>query len=337
MRAAIFQGPFSLKMDDYSLSKLGENDLLIKVEVCGLCGTDFHIYKGESFSTPPVIPGHEFVGTIVEKGTDVKHLNLDDKVAIDPNIYCGKCKYCQLGEINYCENLKALGVSLNGGFAEYSIVPSSQAYLLPNNFSFNSAAFAEPLSCCLRGMDQAAIKHGENVVIIGSGTIGLLMLQLVKISGAAKIIVIEPIAEKRSAAIQLGADYVIDPDSIEVLDHITSLTSGGPDVIIECVGKSSTADLAVRLARKGGRVVIFGLSEKKDLLNINLQDFFLKELTVKGSLLNPFTFSRAVNLLINNKIRMEKLKPVLSNLENLENILSRPRDLTVIKYQITPN
>lgn len=337
MKAAIFNGPFNLKMEDLSLSRLGESDLLIKVDVCGLCGTDFHIYKGESYSMPPVIPGHEFVGTIVEKGSGVMGLNIDDRVAIDPNIFCGKCKYCKLGEINYCENLKALGVSMNGGFAEYSIVPSSQAYLLPRDFSFNSAAFAEPLSCCLRGMDQAAIKHGEDLVILGSGTIGLLMLQLAKISGAAKIIVIEPIAEKRLAAIQLGADYVIDPDSVELTDQIANLTSGGPDIVIECVGKGNTTDLAIRLARKGGRVVIFGLSEKKDLLNINLQEFFLKELTVKGSLLNPFTFSRAVNLLINKKVQVEKLKPVLSSLENLENILSRPRDLTVIKYQITPN
>ncbi len=337
MRAAIFKGPYRLEMNDFTLSKLEKKELLIKVDVCGLCGTDFHIYKGESYSKPPVIPGHEFVGTVVDKGLEVNGINIGDRVAIDPNIYCGECQYCRAGKINYCENLRALGVSINGGFAEYSIVPLSQVYLLPKDFSFNSAAFSEPLSCCIRGMDQASIKHGENLVILGSGTIGLLMLQLAKISGAGKIIIIEPVAEKRSIALQLGADYALDSNSPELFNQITDLTLGGPDVVIECVGKSSAADLAVKITQRGGRVIIFGLSEKSDYLKLNLQELFLKELTIKSSLLNPFTFSRAINLLINKKIQVENFKPVLVNLENLEKILSQSRNLTVIKYQITPN
>jgi L-iditol 2-dehydrogenase len=337
MRAAIFKGPYSLEMNDYSLSNLDKKDVLIKIEVCGICGTDFHIYKGESYSKPPVIPGHEFVGTVVDKGLEVNGINIGDRVAIDPNIYCGECQYCRAGKINYCENLRALGVSINGGFAEYSIVPLSQVYLLPKDFSFNSAAFSEPLSCCIRGMDQAAIKHGENLVIVGSGTIGLLMLQLAKISGAGKIIVVEPVAEKRLMSLQLGADYALDPSTPELLNQVADLTSGGADVVIECVGKSSAADLAVKLPKKGGRIVIFGLSEKSDSLNLNLQDLFLRELTIKSSLLNPFTFSRAVNLLVNNKVQVDKLNPVIKKLNDLEKILSQPRNLTVIKYQITPN
>ena len=337
MLAAIFKEPYSLEMNDYPLSKLEKKDLLIKVEVCGLCGTDFHIYKGESYSKPPVIPGHEFVGIVVDKGIETNGINIGDRVAIDPNIYCGECKYCRTGKINYCENLRALGVSMNGGFAEYSIVPLSQVHLLPKDFSFNSAAFSEPLSCCVRGMDQASIKYGENLVILGSGTIGLLMLQLAKISGAGKIIVIEPVVEKRSIALQLGADYALDSNSPELLNQVADLTSGGADVVIECVGKSSAADLAVKITKKGGRVVVFGLSEKSDYLNLNLQELFLKELTIKGSFLNPFTFSRAVDLLINNKISVEKLNPVVTKLNDLEKILSQPRNLTVIKYQITPN
>jgi 2-desacetyl-2-hydroxyethyl bacteriochlorophyllide A dehydrogenase len=337
MRAAIFKEPFNLMMEDYPLSIPGKGELLVKVEVCGLCGTDFHIYKGESYSKPPVILGHEYVGIVSDKGPGVLDFELGDKVAIDPNIYCGECKYCRTGRINYCENLKALGVSINGGFAEYSIVPCSQAYILPKGFSLYSAAFSEPLSCCIRGMDQASIKHGEDLVILGGGTIGLLMLQLAKISGAGKIIVIEPIAEKRALASQLGADYVFDPNVDQLYEQITDLTSGGADVVIECVGKSAAADLAIKLARKGGRIVLFGLSEKNDTLNLNLQELFLKELNIKSSLLNPFTFSRALNILTSGKVDVEKLKPVLANLMSLEKILSHPRDLTVIKYQITPN
>lgn len=335
MRAAIFNGPLDLEIREYSLPAVGKNEILLKVESCGICGTDFHIFHGKSYAKPPVIIGHEYAGTIVETGKDVKEYNTGDHIAVDPNIYCGECYYCKNGKINFCTNLKALGVSMNGGFAEYSLVPVSQAHILPKDFPFSSAAFAEPLSCCIRGMDQAAIKHGESVVIIGGGTIGLLMLQLVKISGAGRIILVEPVEEKRKIAELLGADYVFDPADNNMILQITGITSGGPDAVIECAGNSKAAELALTLPKRGGRVIIFGLSAKKETININLQDFFLKELSIKGSLLNPFTFSRAVELLVSNKIQADKLNPMLSPLEELKNILSSPRKLTIIKHQIT--
>jgi 2-desacetyl-2-hydroxyethyl bacteriochlorophyllide A dehydrogenase len=337
MKAAVFTSPYRLSIEQLDIPKLEKKQVLVKVDTCGLCGTDFHIYTGESYSRPPVIPGHEFVGTVVETGIEVKELNIDDHIAVDPNIYCGECHYCRNGKINFCANLKALGVSMNGGFAEYSVVPFSQSYLIPNDVSFSSAAFAEPLSCCIRGIDNASIKPGESVVIIGGGTIGLLMLQLVKITGAGKIIVIEPIVEKREIAQSLGIDFVFDPDDSDMIKHISELTSGGPDVVIECAGNSRAAELAVSLPKRGGRVIIFGLSGKKESININLQNFFLKELSVKGSLLNPFTFPRAIELLINKKIQTDKLQPHLSPLEELNSILSSPRKSTIIKFQITPN
>lgn len=335
MRAAIFNGPLDLEIKEYSLPAPAGKELLIKVEACGVCGTDFHIFQGESYAKPPVITGHEYAGTIVDKGTDVKDFNIGDHVAVDPNIYCGECYFCKNGKINFCSNLRALGVSENGGFAEFSLVPVSQAYIIPKDLSFTSAAFAEPLSCCIRGMDQAAIKQGESVVIIGGGTIGLLMLQLVKISGAGKIMLIEPVPEKRKIAASLDAEYVFDPADKDMINQISDFTSGGPDVVIECVGNAKAAHLAVSLPKRGGRIVLFGLSNKNDTVNINLQDLFLKELTIKGSLLNPFTFSRAVELLIDKKIQADKLLPSLFPLDALNDILSSPRKLTIIKHQIT--
>jgi 2-desacetyl-2-hydroxyethyl bacteriochlorophyllide A dehydrogenase len=335
MRAAIFSGPLELEIKEYSLTAPAKNELLIKVEACGVCGTDFHIFRGESYARPPVITGHEYVGTIVEMGEDVKEFNIGDHIAVDPNIYCGECSYCKNGKINFCSNLKALGVSVNGGFADYSLVPSSQAYLIPKDFSFSYAAFAEPLSCCIRGIDQAAVKLGESVAIIGAGAIGLLMLQLAKISGAGKTIIIEPIAEKRAIAASLGAEYVFDSNYTGMASQISDFTSGGPDVVIECAGNSRAAELAVNLPKRGGRVILFGLSGKKETVNINLQDFFLKELSIKGSLLNPFTFSRSVELLVSKKIQVDKLQTKLSPLEELKNILSSPGKSTIIKHQIT--
>ena len=337
MKAAIFKGPYELTVDEYSLPKLDKSEVLIKVDVCGLCGTDFHIYSGEAPSRPPIIPGHEYVGTIVEKDKNVEGLSIGDHVAIDPNIYCGECYYCRQGKINFCTNLKALGVTTHGGFAEYSIAPSSQVYLLPKDLPFKSAAFAEPLSCCVHGMDQASIRLGESVGIIGGGTIGLTMLQLVKISGAGKIILIEPVRSKREIAARLGADYTFDPNSEDIFAQIAELTSGGPDIIIECVGKSEAANLALKLTKKGGRIVVFGLSEKKDTMEVNLQNFFHKELEIKGSLLNPFTFGRSVELLATKKVNVEPFNPVQFNLDRLEDVLKGQRDFSVIKYQVSPN
>ncbi len=337
MKAAIFKKPFELAVEDYTLNKIGQDDLLVKVEMCGLCGTDFHIFTGQAFSRPPLIPGHEFVGTIVDKGKQVTNFNLGDRIAVDPNIYCGKCEYCRTGRIQFCSGLKALGVSVNGGFAEYSVVPSSQAYLIPQNFPPGIASFAEPLSCCVHGIDQAEIKHGQSVAIVGSGTIGLLMLQLSRLAGAGKIIVLEPYEPKRNLAKKLGADYCFDPVSTDTLKNIRDITSGGFDVVIECAGSSKAAELALNIPRRGGKVIIFGLSEKEDSINVNLQKFFLNELTIKGSLLNPYTFSRSVELLVSGRIDVESLNPVRDTIDNLHKILTRPRNYAVTKYQITPN
>ncbi len=337
MKAAIFKGPNELFVDNFDLPKLESNQVLIKVDLCGVCGTDFHIFSGEAPSKVPVIPGHEYVGIVADFGISVKGISVGDHVAIDPNIYCGQCYYCRRGEVNFCLNLKALGVTLNGGFAEYSIVPSSQVYIIPNNLPFRTAAFAEPLSCCIHGADQAEIKIGESVVIIGGGTIGLMMMQLAIISGAGKVILIEPVISKRETAKILGADFTFDSNSNELYSQIAEVTSGGPDVIIECVGKSEAVNLALNLSKKGGRLIVFGLSGKKESISINLQNFFHKELSIKGSLLNPYTFARSIEILAGNKINIEPFNPLQFKLDNLSDVLKGTRDFSVIKYQVSPN
>ena len=336
MRAAIYKGPRNLVVEEYTLNTVGPDELIIKVEVCGLCGTDYHIFSGQAPAKPPVVPGHEYTGVVVEKGSKVENFNSGDHVSVDPNIYCGKCYYCRTGNIQFCTDLKALGVTLNGGFAEYSIIPSSQAYLIPKDFPLSFASFAEPLSCCVHGIDKAAIRQGETVVILGAGAIGLLMLQLSEIAGAGKTIVLEPVESKRKLAEKLGADFCFDPNTEESIKNILEITSGGADVVIECVGSHEAAELSLMLPKRGGRIIIFGLSEKQDSVNINLQYLFSKELTIRGSLLNPFTFSRSVELLISGKIDVASFSTATATIDDLNKILVNPRDYSVTKYQITP-
>ncbi len=307
MQAAVLNGVKNIVLQDYSLRPLEKNELLVKVECCGICGTDKHIYEGKAPSKIPVILGHEYSGTIVDLNKYHPEFSIGDKVTIDPNIHCGYCSYCKKGKVNFCENLRALGVTLDGGLAEYSIIPVSQAYLIPKDFSLSLAAFAEPLSCCLRGIEQSGIKPGDSVIIIGGGTIGLLMVQLVKISGAAKIILIEPQIFKRNLGIELGADYAFSPDDDRMFEEIREITESHVDVVIECVGKSESVELAVKLTSRGSRIVIFGLAPPDNNVSINLQYLFKNEVSILNSYLNPFTFKPAIDLLIGGKINVQKL------------------------------
>lgn len=336
MLAAIFNGNKNIVLSDYSFRKLDNDELLIKVAFCGVCGTDRHIFEGKAPSSIPVILGHEYSGIIVEKGDSVKEFSIGDKVAINPNIHCGYCDYCKRGKINFCENHQALGVTLDGGFAQYSIVPKTQAYILPQNFDLSLASFAEPLSCCLRGIYHADIKPGNKVVIIGGGSIGLLMVQLAKMVGAASVILIEPESFKRSIGIELGADYVFGPDEDNLYDAINGTSPAQTDVVIECAGKSETVQMAVNSAGKGSRIVIFGLAPSDHNITFNLQYLFKNELMILNSYLNPFTFGPAVNLLIAGKVDVRKLISDKIELKNINSIFHNSKN-SCIKQQIIIN
>ncbi|HMA61632.1 MAG TPA: alcohol dehydrogenase catalytic domain-containing protein, partial [bacterium] len=187
MKAALFDGSSKLKIIDRKKPKIEKDQVLIKVAACGICGTDVKILAGQSHSNPPVVLGHEFCGEIVEIGAEVDDLIKGDFVSVDPNIYCGRCKFCRRGQVNLCENLTAIGVDIDGGFEEYCAVPSGQCYSL-NKKPIQNATLMEPLSCSLFGIKKANIELGDNVAIVGSGMIGIMMIKLSQLKGASRII-----------------------------------------------------------------------------------------------------------------------------------------------------
>jgi 2-desacetyl-2-hydroxyethyl bacteriochlorophyllide A dehydrogenase len=335
----LFNGPHDIEVGELKLQNLRSDELLIHVDGCGVCGTDFHIFEGSAPAKPPVVLGHEYSGTIIDAGSKFDMFSVGDKIAVNPNIHCGYCSYCRSGKINLCENLKALGVTINGGMSQYSIVPVTQAHLLPKNFPFSKSVFAEPVSCCIHGINQADIIPGEQVVIIGGGTIGLIMLQLAQLRGASKVIVLDPLEVKRKMAQNLNADYVFNSSEINVVEKVIDITSGAADTIIECVGSQTAAESALKLVRKGGKIIIFGLANKSAVINIYLQSFFHKELTIKGSILNPNTFQSSVDLIVNNKINVEIFNPypVLLKQDKIQSLFNGLLDETVIKFMVTPN
>ncbi len=339
MRAAVFTKPFDLSLQDRSVPPIRADELRVQVEACGVCGTDIHIFAGKAPARPPVVLGHEYVGTVVETGVSAAGFKVGDRIAVDPNISCGCCRFCRQGAIHLCLNLHALGVTHDGGFAEYALVPTSQAYLLPADTPASVAAFAEPLSCCLHGIQQAAIHVNKTVVIVGGGAIGLLMLQLARLDGAARVALIEPVASKRQLGKQLGADVALSPDEDHLFQQVEEATGGGADVVVECAGNSDAAEISVALARKGGAVVLFGLAARGDTLNVDLQSAFHRELCIKFSLLNPFTFQSAVDLLVAGRVQVGPLAPVSLQLGDLAAVLSNARQdgAGAIKYQVKPS
>jgi L-iditol 2-dehydrogenase len=339
MKALIFRSPFNISVEEVKTPEITPDELLIKVGACGVCGTDFNIYEGKAPAGLNVIIGHEYAGEVIETGKNVFGFEPGDKVAIDPNIHCGYCEYCRQGRIHLCSNLKALGVTINGGFAEYSAAPFKQAYKLPETLDIKTAAFAEPLSCCIHGINQADVAMHNTVAIIGAGAIGILMLQLARIKGAKKIIVVETDPQKRDLALMNKADFVFDPSDKNFVQNINDVTSGGSDIVIECAGNAKAAETALKIAKKGGRLIIFGLSSPDAYLNINLQDLFHKELTIKSSLLNPNTFQTAVDMLGSKKISIESLNIKYLNLDNSEivSLFSQPRNPSVNKNMILTN
>ncbi len=328
MKAAVYQGNRTITVEDAAMPSIGRNDILVKIMACGICGTDVHIFEGAegaAQTNPPVILGHEFSGIVEEVGTDVKNIREGDRVSIDPNNMCGSCYYCQNGIAHFCENMIGYGTTANGAFAQYWAGHCKQAYQLDDCISFVEGAMVEPIACCLHGVDCCEIKAGSTVMIIGGGTIGLIMLQLVKLAGASTVIVSEPVKEKRDMAIKVGADIVIDPlhENVQgMLDqhHIIRINT-----VIECVGLKATMLDAIKYVGKNSVAMLFGLGNPNEEIPVKPFELFKKEVSIKASFINPYTQSRALEIiksgkldiksLISHEIALEELAEVLSNQE----------------------
>lgn len=324
MRAAVFHGIGDLRVEECPLPQLQEGHVLVKVAACGICGTDRHIYHGEFDVVPPVIIGHEYAGEVVAVGDGVENLHLGDHVAMDPNMPCGACRPCRRGQVHLCENLAALGVNFHGGFAEYSLVPASQCYLLPGHVSLLQGALAEPLACCLRGIQQAQIQPGDVVAVIGGGAIGQILAQLARLCGASRLVLSDPIAERRIMARELGyVDAVIDPVNEDPLPA-SGVLSGGADIVLEAVGSVATTQQAVRWAAPGATIIWFGVTPPGQLAEIEPNLVFRRELTIRGARINPFTHTRAVAMLASGRLNLEPLITRQISLAELPGILQAP-------------
>ncbi len=255
-----------------------------------------------------MVAGHEFAGVVEEVGPGVGSPRVGDHVAIDPNIPCGTCRPCRRGLIHLCRDLSAIGVTQDGGFATHCLVPARQAHRVSAEMPFSVAAMAEPVACCVHGIDRAQIRAGDVVLLIGAGTIGLILLQLALLQGAAAAIVSELAPEKRAAAERLGAARAVDPRAESLSDIVAEATEGsGADVVIECVGGRETAQQSVELAGEGATVLLFGVAPQAATIAVSPYRVYRREITITGSFTNPFAHSRALALLSSGRVKVEHL------------------------------
>lgn len=319
---------------------LGPRDVLVNNKACGICGTDVHIYHGEKGSadvTPPVVLGHEFAGVVVEVGSEVTGVKPGDHVALDPNMYCNQCMPCRMGKKQECEHLFALGVNVNGGFAEYSVCPETQCFKVRDDISFDEAAMAEPLACVVHGIDQAQIQPGQTVLVIGGGTIGLMMVQMARLCGASTVILSEPVEMRRKIGMEVGADAAIDPIHEDVPGRIKEICGrDGADVVIECVGRPFAVEQAFAAAGFAATILLFSVPGVDATVPLPLFDVYKKELRIVGSMINPDTHQRAVNLINSGRLELKKLITHVFDLEHMDEAIHMQMSAESIKVVVHP-
>ncbi len=340
MKASYFLGKGSFEVRQAPELHPGPGEVVIKNMVCGVCGTDVHIFHGEPGSAdvnPPVVLGHEYSGEVVEVGEGVTALKPGDHVTVDPNIYCGECVYCRNGKKQLCETMQAVGVTRDGGFGEYSLVPAAQAFKLGDSVPYEAGAMAEPVACCLHGIDLAGIKAGDRVCIVGGGAIGLIMLQLAKLSGASSLVLSEPNEKRRQVALSLGADAAIDPTAPDAGSAYEAALGDGADVVIECVGNNAAVKSAFQLAKKGATIVLFSVPKVDATFDLPLFDVYKKELTIRGSFVNPDTHERAVRLINSGKLDFTSIITHRFNLDQLPEAIAMQMSSESIKVVVCPH
>jgi 2-desacetyl-2-hydroxyethyl bacteriochlorophyllide A dehydrogenase len=340
MAAAVLHGPEDLRIEEVPVGRPAEDEVLLKVEVCGICGTDVHIVRGH-FPVPnlPLIPGHEFSGRVVGFGDAVDRVSVGDFVTADINIGCDRCYYCRHQMRMFCPGLSQIGVHRNGAFAEYVEVPATAVYRLPDDMTPEQGAYVEPLACALHGQERAEIRAGSTVAVIGGGPMGLVHVQLSKLRGAAQIIASEPNAARRVKAAELGADVVLDPEATDPVAAVRDLTDGrGADCIIEAVGSIRTYRDALEMVRRGGTVVAYGAAPSNEVLEIKPFDLYSKELTIVGSYAGTYaTWPDAIALIRSGRFDpLALISNVLPLTELVEGIEAAERDRDIIKTQVRP-
>lgn len=289
MKAALITGIGSIEIAEVPDPAPGPREVVVDVAACGLCGTDLHILQGEFAPSLPLVPGHEFAGEVVAVGSAVTALRTGDRVGVDPSLYCFECHYCRHGRNNLCERWGGIGVTTTGGAAEYAVAPAANCVKLPDHVRTEDAALIEPLSCAVRGYDVLRGQLGSRVLIYGSGTMGLMMLELAKRTGAAGVDVVDINPDRLATARTLGCDHATtSADEIE--------RPYGWDLVVDATGNAQAIQDGLGRVGKGGTFLQFGVSDYAARAVIEPYRIYHEEITITGSMAVLHSYERAAGL-----------------------------------------
>lgn len=335
MNAAVLHRPQDVRIESVRPGPLGADDVQVRVTLAGLCGTDYRIWTGDRPVRYPLVMGHEFVGRVDAIGPSVTRVKSGDRIVVEPNYSCGHCPLCREGNRNLCLSRTAIGIDVDGCFAEIVHVPSACCWPVPGDLPDDLAVITEPLAVVVRAVNRGAAKPGETAAVVGAGTLGLLALQVLRARGA-RVLVVSRTERRLALARELGAE-VASVVAARPLDVLAGEFSGreGVDLVIETAGTAEAVVHAVSLVRPGGRVVLTGLPHKPT--SLSFFSVVRREITITGSMIYQDEFPKALALVERGAVRGRGLITHRFPLDRINEAFAAHRDAAAIKVAVVPD
>ncbi len=330
MRAARIPRPGAIQLVEVPEPVPGPGDAVVAVDACGICGTDLHILDGEFPPSPyPIIPGHEAAGTVVSTG-GTTDLAVGDRVAIDPSLFCGRCDYCRKGRGNLCTRWGAVGDTRDGALAEYVLVPVENLYRIPDEMDFQAAALIEPVSCALHAMDRLNFQLGEEVLVCGAGTMGLIMASLLRNAGASRVALVDKNEDRLGLSSTMGfSDAAV---SVEELAG----SRPGFDKVVDATGSPAAIEQCLKVVRRGGTMMVFGVAPSGAQVSVEPFRIYNEEITIVGSMAVLDSYGRAVQTVAAGVIDTAAMVTHSFPLAEIQEALDAARRGLGLKVQVTP-
>lgn len=335
MEAVVFPAVETIHVERVEDPTCAPDEVVVQVAQCGICGTDVHIYHNEYMSDFPVIPGHEFSGKVVEVGRDVTDVRVGERVAVDPNLYCGRCDFCRNEQANHCANWQGIGITRGGGFAQYVSAPARACYRLPDGMSDQQASFIEPLACVVHALKRFRIWPGDSVLLFGSGPMGILLLQALRNNGAARVVMVDKQPDRLALATRYGAagTIVAGPDQDEALRE---LAPRGFGVVIDATGVPAVIERAFTYLRPRGQYLQFGVAPNSAKVSVSPYDIFHNDWTIIGSFALCYTFLPAIAMLSSGVVDVSELVSHTAPLTQFADVFHQFEAGKTLKVHVRP-
>lgn len=344
MRAFVIRAPNAGSVDEVPDPVPGPGEALVQPAYVGICGTDYHIYRGTFLSSYPLVNGHEFSGTIAALGPSTddgppaigRAWREGDLVTVDPTLYCGECYRCLRRQANHCDRWGAIGDTAPGALAEYVRVPIRNLYRVEDHETLEDAAFTEPLACVLWGIERLRIRPGDRALVFGAGPIGCLMTQMLSLSPLSDIVVVDLADDKLTMAREMGARATF-PMSPRLPDELSERSGGrGYDLVIDCTGVAAVIQGLFMHAAPNARILLFGVAAPDVTVSVNPFDVYHQDWEIIGSMAINYTFQQARDLLASGRVRVRPLLTRVAALEDVAGILETPKGPTEQKVMVSP-